>query len=305
MPRISIVTSLYRVAPYIDEFYTRSRAALEKIPGNHEFVLVDDGSPDDAREIVLRLIARDSRVRLVELSRNFGQHRALWIGLQQARGDLVFMVDADLEEDPALVAAFYARMQEQPGEIDVVYGVMEQRKGGAVERLGGALFYGMINRLSDTRLPRNVLNARLMTRAYVDSLLQFGDAEPFLGALMILSGFRQIAVPCAKGDKGSTTYTFRRKLRLALDALFALSTKPLTWIFWGGAWIAAIGVAGVAGVLRGGGGAAAMALASVWLIGGLVLVAVGTVGAYVGRVLTQTRGRPVAIIRKIHGAPQE
>ncbi len=305
MPRISIVTSLYRVAPYIDEFYTRSRAALEKVPGDHEFVFVDDGSPDDAREIVLRLIARDPRVRLVELSRNFGQHRALWIGLQQARGELIFMVDADLEENPALVAAFYARMEEKPGEVDVVYGVMEERKGSAIRRLGGALFYALMDRLSDTRLPRNVLNARLMTRAYVDSLLQFGDAEPFLGALMTLNGFRQIAVPCAKGDKGSTTYTFRRKLRLALDAIFALSTRPITWIFWTGAWIATIGLAGVAGVLRGGGGAAAMALASVWLIGGLVLIAVGTVGTYVGRVLTQTRGRPIAIIRKIHGMMQD
>jgi hypothetical protein len=121
---------------------------------------------------------------------------------------------------------------------------------------------------------------------------------------MVLNGFRQLAVPCAKGAKGASTYTFRRKFRLALDALFALSTKPIAWIFWGGAWIAAIGLAGVAGALQGRGGAAAMALASVWLMGGLVLLAVGTVGAYVGRVLSQTRGRPVAIIRRIHEAPR-
>ena len=302
MPRISVVTSLYCVGPYVDEFHARSCEALKKIPGDHEFVFVDDGSPDDARDRAIALISKDARVRVIELSRNFGQHRALWIGLQQARGELVFLVDADLEEDPGLVAQFYAKMQEAHGEADVVYGVMEERKGGAIERIGGALFYSLINRLSDMPLPRNVMNARLMTRAYVDALLKFGDAEPFLGGLMILTGFRQIAVACAKESKGTSAYTFRRKLRLALDALFALSTKPMTWILWAGVWIAAAGLAGVFGVLRGGGGATALALASVWLMGGLVLMAVGTVGAYVGRVLTQTRGRPTAIVRRIHDA---
>jgi len=302
MPRISIVTSLYRVAPYVEEFHTRARAALEKIPGDHEFVFVDDGSPDDSGERVRALIARDPGVRLVELSRNFGQHRALWTGLQHARGEFVFMVDADLEEDPALVASFYALMQEKPGELDMVYGVMEARKGGAMERVGGALFYSLMDRLSDVPLPRNVLNARLMTRDYVDSLLKFGDVEPFLGVLMELNGFRQRAVTCPKGSREGSAYTFRRRLRLALDAIFASSTKPFAWIFWAGGWTGAIGLAGIAGTLAGGGGAAAMALASVWLLGGLVLMAVGTVGAYVGRVLAQTRGRPVAIVRRVYDA---
>lgn len=305
MPQISVVTSLYRVAPYIQEFYERSRAALTQVPGEHEFVFVDDGSPDDSRAVVLGLIAQDPRVRLIELSRNFGQHRALWIGLQQARGDLIFMIDADLEEDPALVTKFYALMQEKPGELDMVYGVMEARKGGTTERLGGTVFYSLMNRLSEVTIPRNVMNARLMTRAYVDNLLQFGDSQPFLGVLMELNGFRQRAVTCPKGSREGSSYTFRRKMRLALDAMFASSTKPLTWIIWGGAWIAALGIAGIAGTIINSGGAAAMAVASVWLMGGLVLIAVGTVGAYVGRVLAQTRGRPVAIVRKIHEAPKK
>ncbi len=302
MPRISVVTSLYRVAPHIEEFYARSCAALENISGEHEFVFVDDGSPDNSRAVVLGLVDRDPRVHLVELSRNFGQHRALWIGLQHARGDLVFLIDADLEEDPELVASFYTRMHEKPGELDVVFGVMEQRKGGLGERLGGSIFYWLINRISNTPLTPNVLNARLMTRDYVNRLLEFGDAEPFLGALMELNGFRQLAVTCPKGSRGATSYTFMRKLRLALDAMFALGAKPMTWIFWGGAWIAAIGAAGVVGALRSDGGAAGMALASVWLMGGLILASIGVVGMYVGRILTQTRNRPVAIVRKVYEA---
>lgn len=302
MPQISVVTSLYRAAPFIEEFYERARTALTQIPGEHEFVFVDDGSPDDGREIVLRLIDQDPRVRLVELSRNFGQHRAIWAGLREARGERVFMLDADLEEDPGLVVPFYNKMQEQPGTIDVVYGVMQTRKGDTEERIGGKLFYWAINRLSDTPIPSNVMNARLMTRDYVDRLLEFGDVEPFLGGLMALNGFHQVAMPCEKTSKGASSYTFRKRLRLALDAMFALTTKPLHWIFWLGAWIAAVGLAGIVGAIAGEGRAAEMALASIWLMGGLILSAIGVVGAYLGRVLTQVRGRPVAIVRKIHEA---
>ena len=117
---------------------------------------------------------------------------------------------------------------------------------------------------------------------------------------MELNGFRQVAVTCPKTSRGSSSYTFGRRLRLALDAMFALGAKPMTWIFWAGLWIALIGVAGVIGALRSEGGPAGMALASVWLIGGMILASVGTVGAYVGRILTQTRGRPVAIVRQVH-----
>jgi len=305
MPRISIVTSLYKVAPLIEEFHARSSDALERVPGDHEFVYVDDGSPDNVRDVVLGILARDPRVRLVELSRNFGQHRALWSGLQHARGEYVFLIDADLEEDPELVAAFYERMQEKPGEIDSIFGVMERRKGGLSERLGGAVFYWLLNRVSDTPITPNSLNARLMTRTYVDRLLEFGDAEPFLFALMKLNGFCQVAIPCPKTSRGATSYTFKRKLRLALDAMFALSLKPMVWIVWMGLGAAVIGAAGIVGALVQRRGADSLALASVWLMGGLVLTAIGVVGAYVGRILTQTRNRPVAIVRKVYEAKKK
>jgi putative glycosyltransferase len=141
-----------------------------------------------------------------------------------------------------------------------------------------------------------------MTRAYVDRLVEFGDAEPFLGALMELNGFRQVAVTCPKVSRGSSSYTFQRRLRLALDAMFALSARPMSWIFTAGIVIAGIGLLGAIVAAAQGSGAAAMALASVWLIGGIAITSVGVVGAYVGRILTQTRRRPVAIIRKIHDA---
>lgn len=305
MPSISVLTSLYRAAPYIEDFYARGKAAVEKITEDYEFVFVDDGSPDDGNAIVFRLMERDPRVRLVELSRNFGQHRALVAGLDHVRGDLVFMIDADLEEDPELITEFHRVMQESGTSVDVVYGVMERRKGGLFERVSGALFYKLINTVAEVPIPANVLGARLMTQQYVQALRSLGDAEPFLGALMAYTGFTQVPVPCRKTSKGSTTYSLRRKLRLAADALFSLSRKPLTWIFTTGVAASAIGlILLVYGLSTKPLDAfldnAPAVLASVWLLAGLILMALGILGQYVGRIHMQVKDRPVAIVKQVH-----
>lgn len=308
MPSISVLTSLYRAAPYIEELYARSRQALQRCADDYEFVFVDDGSPDDGKQIVLRLMEQDPRVRLVELSRNFGQHRALIAGLHHVRCDLVFMIDADLEEDPELVEEFMRVMHEGGRRVDVVYGVMERRKGGWFERWSGALFYRLINAVAEVPIPANVLGARLMTREYVEAMRSLGDAEPFLGALMAYTGFTQVPVPCRKMSKGSTTYSLRRKLRLAADALFSLSRKPLGWVFTTGVVVVLVGVALFAyclGRVADGLNVEAWSylLASVWLLSGLLLMALGVVGQYIGRIHMQVKGRPVAIIKEVHERP--
>ncbi len=303
MPTISLVTSLYKAAPFVPELYERSRAALLKCADSYEMVFVDDGSPDDARGVVLGLIAKDPNVRLVELSRNFGQHRALMTGLKHTTGDLVFMIDADLEEDPELVCEFHRRMHEPGADIDVVYGVMKRRKGGVSERVFGAGFYALINRMAAVEIPRDILGARLMRREFVEALLLHEDVEPYIGGLMALTGFRQVAVPCEKSSRGSSSYTLRRKLKLASDALFGFSTVPLTGIALAGAAISVVAlVAGLIAIAGGGMAAAAAAIWSIWFLGGVLLAAVGVVGMYVGRALAQARRRPVAIVKRVHNA---
>ncbi len=306
MPRISILISLFCSEPHIQELYDRSKAAVEKVTEDYEFVFVDDGSPDEGNAVVQRLIQNDPKVRLIELSKNFGQHRALMAGLQHVRGELVFMIDSDLEEDPALLETFYHKMTSGDQEIDVVYGVMEKRKGGLLERLPGALFYAIMNRISEVPLPRNVMGARLMTSDFAKTLLEYGEAQPFLGGIIALAGYKQVGVPCEKGSKPVTSYKLRRKVNLAINALLSFSTKPLTWVLACGCIITLAALFGVAGILlRGGSGigesaAWAWILASVWLLGGLVIISVGIVGLYVGRVFGQVKRRPNAIIRKIH-----
>ena len=306
MPRITILTSLFCSEPYIQEWYDRSKTALERIAEDYEIVFVDDGSPDGGNAVVQRLIQENQRVRLIELSKNFGQHRALLAGLQHVRGELVFMIDSDLEEDPALLEIFYHKLTGGDEEIDVVYGVMEKRKGGMLERLPGAAFYAIMNRISEVPLPRNVMGARLMTSDFVKSLLEYGEAQPFLGGIMALAGYRQVGLPCDKGSKPITSYKLRRKVNLAVNALLSFSTKPLTWILACGCVITLAALLGAAGLaLRSASGTNesdgwAWVLASVWFLGGLSIVSIGVLGLYVGRIFGQVRRRPNAIVRKIH-----
>jgi len=165
---LSIVTTMYHSAPYIEEFYERVSKAAKKITGDYEIIFVNDGSPDNALDIAVALHEKDSRVIVVDLSRNFGHHRAMMTGLGYARGEKVFLIDCDLEEEPELLATFHEKFTKDG--CDVVYGVQKTRKGGAFERITGNLFYTVFNRLSGIRMPHNLVTARLMSGRYVKSL---------------------------------------------------------------------------------------------------------------------------------------
>lgn len=308
MPRFSVLTSLYYSSPYIEKFYERIRASIDTLGGDYEIVFVDDGSPDDGNEVVLKLIERDPCVRLVELSRNFGHHKAIMIGLEHVCGEFVFMLDSDLEEEPELLETFYETMMpgNEHGEIDVVYGVMEARKGSGLERISGAAFYKVINMLSDLPIPENAMAARLMRLPYVKSLLQFQETQLYLGGIMMLAGYNQVPHATKKGSKGQTTYTFMRKITLALDALISYTNKPLTFIAVFGVVICLMSFAlnmGFAVRYFSGDNPVEgwmWILASIWLLGGLTILAIGMVGFYVGRIFIQVKARPNAIVKRIH-----
>jgi putative glycosyltransferase len=304
MPHISIVTSLYHAAPYVQAFYDRSCATLESITDDYEFIFVDDGCPAGSGDAVRALIATDPKVKLIVLSRNFGQHKALMAGLDHAAGDYVFMLDSDLEEDPELLSEFYEALQQEP-ELDVIYGYMAARKGKVFERWSGALFYRLINVMADLEIPPNMLMARLMKQGYVRDLVTYQESHVFLGGVFQLVGYNQRGVPCKKSNKGSTTYTLRRKLTLAMDALLSFTNKPLTYVAGLGlsvsmlslilAGILAIRLAIFDSTIEGW----SLVLVSVWLLCGLIILSIGLVGFYVGRVFLQVKARPNTIVKQI------
>ena len=175
---LSIVTTLYYSASYLEEFYTRICGTVEKITKNYEIILVNDGSPDNSLNIAISLYERDVKVRVIDLSRNFGHHKAIMTGLAHARGKLVFLIDCDLEEDPELLEVFYDKFKNS--DADVIYGVQQTRKGSFFERTSGKIFYALINLLSDYPVRANPITARLMSQRYVTNLVKHKDHEIFL-----------------------------------------------------------------------------------------------------------------------------
>ena len=305
---LSIVTTLYCSAPYVEEFYRRASAAAQQITSNYELIFVDDGSPDNSLEITLALYAKDPRVRVIELSRNFGHHRAIITGLENAKGHLVFLLDSDLEEVPELLHQFYSEMQAK--NADVIYGVQRSRRGESFERVTGNLFYTMFNALSAVPIPPNAVTARLMKQNYVKALVQHKDREICLSALYVITGFRQVAIAIDKGHKGKTTYNFARRVSALVDAVTSFSNRPLVFIFYLGLLVVTVsGIAGlwlifrvlfVGSFLPGW----ASLMVSLWFLGGLLIFCTGIVGIYLSRVFSETKERPYAIIRQIHERPE-
>ena len=142
--KLSIVTTLYKSSPYIDEFYARISKEAQKITDDYEIIFVDDGSPDDSLQKAVALYEKDSKVKVIELSRNFGHHKAIMTGLSHAKGEFVFLIDSDLEEEPELLGKFWEELHKEK-ELDVVFGVQESRKGGWFEKFTGGLFWKLIN----------------------------------------------------------------------------------------------------------------------------------------------------------------
>ena len=309
--KLSIVSTLYMSEAQLEEFHRRAVAAAERITPDYEVVLVDDGSPDGSVSVARQLISRDGRVRLVRLSRNYGHFHAIMTGLTHARGDLIFLIDSDLEEAPEILGEFYARMQQVGDEdpIDVVYGVQTQRKGRLLERSLGAFFYLLFNFVSEIKVPRNALVARLMTRRYVEALLRYRERELFMLGVLTVVGFRQEPVRIEKADSAPTTYHLWKKVSLTLKSMASFSDKPLSAIFLLGSGISFLALLGMLYLLI-------TYFAFSWhyltgwtslsllisFFGGMILVSIGTVGFYLGRIFVEVKDRPV-IVMQIEESP--
>ncbi|WP_291991209.1 glycosyltransferase family 2 protein [Candidatus Accumulibacter sp. ACC007] len=305
-PQISLISTMYRSRPFLEEFLASCLEALRQIQiEDFEIVLVNDGSPDDSLEYVLGRRQDIPRLVIVDLSRNFGHHHALQAGLQHSRGDLVFVIDCDLEVSPMTLPAFHQKQQESG--CDLVFGYQESRKGSWFEKISGGLFWKGFNLLSETKIPESIVTERIMTRRFVDALLQMGDRNLFLGGMMSWTGFAQVGLVVEKKQRsGESTYTLMKRIELMLNAVSSFSSQPLVWLFNVGAAITATSVSYVlyliARKLLWGdtllGFTSVMALVAISL--GILTTAIGIVGIYLGKVFNQVQNRPTYIVKDIH-----
>ncbi|MCL2589433.1 MAG: glycosyltransferase family 2 protein [Betaproteobacteria bacterium] len=308
--KLSIVATLYQSAPYISEFYERaSTAARQQVGEDFEIVLVNDGSPDNSLDLAIKFTEMDAHVVVVDLSRNFGHYKAMMTGLSHAKGQRVFLIDSDLEEEPEWLLSFAAQMNHEL--CDVVYGVQERRKGRWFERWSGRLFYRLFNALSGLSLPENLVTARLMTRRYVDALLRHQEREVLMAGLWYITGFTQNAQTVTKHKTSETTYTFRRKMSLLVNSVTSFSNVPLISIFYIGVFISLFALSYIAYLIINwlflakplSGWTSVMA--SIWLLGGMVISFVGVIGIYLSKIFSETKQRPYTIVRHIYGQQKQ
>lgn len=303
---LSVVTTVYRSEAYLPEFLDQVLGALKEVECREfELVFVLDGITDFSREWLLEKQPEVAQIKVIELSRNFGHHAAISAGLHQAKGDLVFLIDCDLEVPPKVLVDFMSLSRST--QADVVYGVQQNRKGGFFEKRMGGLFWRLFNLLSNIKVPPNTVTERLMTRSYVNALLAMGDKNLFLAGMMHWVGFTQVPCTVHKGQReGKSTYTFCKRMDLLLEAVLSFSDKPIRWMFFTGIVFLLVSLGALVGlvpkmILDEGATTGWFTLyAFLFFCLGSVLSGLGLIGMYAAKIANQVKNRPLYWIKKVY-----
>jgi glycosyltransferase involved in cell wall biosynthesis len=304
---ISIVLPVFDEEENIVEVYEALTDQLVSLGEPYEIVFVDDGSRDGSLERIRELSIRDSNVKGVSLSRNFGHQIAISAGLEYASGDATIVMDADLQHPPDLIPQMIARWREG---FDVVYTIREGRDhAGPLKRWSAALYYRLMNRMSDIEITSNTPDFRLMDRRVVEALRQMPERTRFLRGLVRWVGFRQTALRfvAAPRTHGKTKFPLSKMLRFSVDGVTAFSTVPLRLASYVGlfAAVSSIPYALWAIYLRLFTNEAvhgwASVVVAVLFLGGVQLISIGIMGEYLGRVYEEAKGRPLYLTREVIG----
>lgn len=300
-----MVSTLYCSSETVEEFCNRVLALLKLLSNKpYELILVDDGSPDDSLEKALYIAKSNKHIKIIELSRNFGHHNAMMAGLEYATGDLVFLIDSDLEEEPENLVPFLEAMRSEAA--DVVYGIQNKRRGNFLGVLSGKIYYPLFRVLSGIKQPNDIVTCRLMHRRYVNGLLQFRERELSIGGVWLLAGFKQIGMAITKHNTSKTTYTPFKQIKTGLDAVTSFSNVPLYLNFYFGLIIFIISmllslyhlIVYFLALTVPSGFTSTVILASLTL--GLIMLSNGINGLYLAKIFSETKNRPRHVIRKIH-----
>ena len=308
---LSIVVPCFDEEAVIRETHRRLAATLETVPElDFELVYVDDGSRDATLEVLRELRHADARVRVLALSRNFGHQIAVTAGLRQAAGQVIVIIDADLQDPPEVIPEMLDRWREG---VDMAYGVRTARDGETVfKRWTASAYYRLLDRLTDIFIPLDTGDFRLMDRAVVDAFLSMPERDRFLRGMVAWTGFRQEPVPFRRAARaaGETKYPFGKKmLRVASDGIVSFSLAPLRLATWLGLLALGLAAAGIAHavVLRFFTAAWvpgwSLLLISILFLGGLQLVVLGILGEYVGRIYGEVKRRPLYLVKERLGFP--
>jgi polyisoprenyl-phosphate glycosyltransferase len=296
---LSVVAPMYEEEDTVAPFTERVAAALGDL--DYELILVNDGSKDRTRDAMAAAAERDPRVKIISLARNFGHQPALTAGLEHARGDVIVMLDGDLQDPPEVIPAMVERWREG---IDVVYAVREQRLGEtAFKRITARGFYRTFRRLTGLDLAVESGDFRLMDRKALNALLAMPERNRFLRGMTVWIGFSQIAVPFVRQERhaGVTKYPLRKMLRFSFDAITSFSSRPLQWATFLGFLFSVVAflaipltvIARYANIFERG---VPTTIIIVLLLGGIQLITLGIIGEYIGRIYDEVKNRPLYVV---------
>lgn len=304
-PLISIVVPAYNEAEVLDHFLTDTRTVLDPMGLPYEYVFIDDGSRDETASIIASHLEGGLPGRLVALSRNFGKEAALTAGLAHAKGDVVVVIDADLQDPPELIPQMIDGWR---AGYDVVYGLRVDRSSDTLlKRRSAELFYRLFNRLSNIDMPANAGDFRLIDRTVVEALMRLPESNRFMKGLFAWVGFPSMALPYERPERraGNGKWNYWKLWNFAIDGLTSFTTMPLRIWLYGGALVATMSFAYAAyliiRVMAYGIDVPGYASLMVGLLffSGVQLLSVGMIGEYVARLFNEAKQRPVYLVQDV------
>jgi polyisoprenyl-phosphate glycosyltransferase len=302
---ISLIIPLYNEEKLVEDLYRETSEALNKITQDYEIICVNDGSSDNTLKFLLTIHNKDKRLKILNLSRNFGHQAAYTAGLAHAKGEFIAMMDGDLQDPPSLIKEMYDKIIAE--ELDIVYGCRKSRNEGFVKRFLIKRFHKIFSSISNVHAPENVGNFSLMNRKALDAFLRLNEKNRYLPGLRYFIGFEQGFITYDRPDRtiGDAKMNFRKLFRLAMDALFSFSKLPIKLCL-------ILGVLGIIFSLFGGGvvlvkkilGDAitgwTSTMLSIYFLGSVQLLFLGIIGEYIHRIFIESQNRPIYIVKDFY-----
>lgn len=309
---ISIVIPIFNEEENLQNLYTRLTNAAPSWKEDYEIVLVDDGSRDSSLKMMRAFAEKDAHVRVVKLSRNFGHQPAISAGIQVAKGDAVIIMDGDLQDPPEELHRFLAKWREG---YEVVYAVRTKRKEGFLKKMAYSTFYRILAWISDIEIPLDSGDFCVMDRKVVDTLVrEMPEQIRFVRGMRAYAGFKQVGVTYERAERaaGEVKYTFSKLMKLALDGLFGFSSFPLRLATYMGFFISIpsfiVGIFFILHRIIGfkvfghapeeTPGTASLAV-GMYFLGGVILIILGILGEYIGRIYIEVKKRPFFVIDEV------
>ena len=298
---ISIVSPVYRAEKILPILVSEINLVMERIGEDYEIILVDDRSPDNSWEVMKVLSSQNPKIKSIRLSRNFGQHSAIFAGLTKTKGDWVVVMDCDMQDQPKEIAKLYKKALEG---YDIVLGQRENRKDKFLKKLSSKLFYKVFNYLSGGQFNNEIGNFGIYKKKVIDSILNISDYIKFLPLFINWVGFKSVSIPIEHGEReeGKSSYSISRLLKLAFNVIVSFSDKPLRLFINFGLGISILSfVLGIYYLYLSithkitQPGFSSLIL-SIWFLSGIIISCIGIVGVYLGKTFDQAKGRPTFII---------